>query len=94
MKEKQLKISQSACIARLVENLNQEGARPVYNPGVDVQNMVKCVVMDAKMVNCLYQLLVGSPLYVTNRTRLNFTLAVCQLSRHWRNRVKSTGSGD
>ena len=82
MSKKQLKISQSACITRMVEKFNQVNAKPVYNPSVEGQTMVKCEELDPKMENRPYRSLVGSLLYVATGTRPDIVFAVCQLSRH------------
>ena len=77
-----LKINQSACIARMVENFNQVGSKPIYNSSVEGQNMVKREEQNPKMENRPYRSLVGSLLYVATGTRPDIAFAVCQLSRH------------
>ena len=78
----QLKINQSACIARMVEKFNQVGSKPIYNSSVEGQNMVKREEQNPKMENRPYRSLVGSLLYVATGTRPDIAFAVCQLSRH------------
>ena len=79
---KQLKISQNTCIARMVEKFNQVNSKPIYNPIVEGQNMVKCEEKDPKMENRPYRSLVGSLLYVETGKKTEYCFAVCQLSRH------------
>ena len=76
--KKQLKINQSACIAKLVEKYNQVDPKPAYNPSVEGQNMVKCEEKDPKMEHRPYRSLVGSLLYVATGTRPDIAFAVCQ----------------
>ena len=79
---RKLKISQSACIDRMVVKFNQVGAKTVNNPSVEGQFMLKCEVKDPKMENRPYRSLVGSLLYVATGTRPDVAFAVGRLSRH------------
>ena len=60
MSMKQLKISRSACNARMAEKFNQVDSKLVHNPSVEGQNMTKCEEKDPKMENRPYRSLVGS----------------------------------
>jgi hypothetical protein len=82
---KKLKISQGACIDRMVIKFNQVGAKSVNNPSVEGQVMLKCMEKDPKMENRPYRSLVGSLLYVATGTRPDIAFAVGRLSRHLEN---------
>ena len=79
---RKLKISQSACITRMVDKFNQNDSKPVWNPSVQGQFLSKTTQKDPKMANRPYRSLVGSLLYVATGTRPDIAFAVCQLSRH------------
>lgn len=79
---KQLKIGESAGIARMIIKFNQIGSRAVYNPNVQGQSMAKFKEKDPRMENRPYRSLLGSLLYVATGTRRDIAFEVCQLSRH------------
>jgi hypothetical protein len=79
---KQLTISISACIMRMVERFGQTNAKSVSNPNVQGQFLTKATVVDPSMEGRPYRSLVGSLLYVATTTRPNIAFSVCQLSRH------------
>nr|CCA26540.1 putative polyprotein [Albugo laibachii Nc14] len=78
----QLKISQGACIQRMVEKFNQVNAKSVFNPNVPGLLLKKSKERDLRMKKRPYRSLVGSLLYVATGTRPDIAFAVCQLSRH------------
>jgi hypothetical protein len=65
----------------MVEKYNQVNAKPVSNPCVEGQFLVKSDKDDPHMQNRSYRSLVGSLLYVATGTRPDVAFAVCQLSR-------------
>lgn len=77
-----LKISQAACISRMVDKFNQGDSKPVYNPCVVGQNWIKAKDKDLRMDKKPYRSLIGSLLYVATGTRPDIAFSVCQLSRH------------
>jgi hypothetical protein len=81
MHQRRMKISQSACIARMTEKYNQMHAKPVNNPTVEGHFLAKSDKDDQRMKNRPYRSLVGSLLYVATGTRPDISFAVCQLSR-------------
>nr|CCA19616.1 putative polyprotein [Albugo laibachii Nc14] len=78
----QLKISQGACIQRMVEKFNQVNAKSVFNLNVPGLFLKKSKERDLRMKSRPYRSLVGSLLYVATGTRPDIAFAVCQLSRH------------